>query len=73
MSVTDKATLTVVGAACVVCCVPLIVAAGPVVVAGGAVAAAVGGAAHLVRRAKRNRTVVPQGDHPFAIRLTDAE
>ena len=55
MAGTDKATLTVVGAACVVCCLPLIVAAGPVVVAGGAIAAA-GGATHLARKARRKRT-----------------
>ena len=55
MAGTDKATMTVVGVACVVCCLPLIVAAGPVVVAGGAVAAAATGAAHLTRRAKRRR------------------
>ena len=53
---TDKATLTVIGAACVVCGLPLIAAAGPIVVVGGAAAAAAGGAAHLVRRAKRKHT-----------------
>jgi hypothetical protein len=64
MSRTDKATLTVVGAACVVCCLPLIVAAGPVVVAGGAVAAAAGGVAHLTRRARRKRIGVVARDNP---------
>jgi hypothetical protein len=62
MSGPDKATLTVVGAACVFCCLPLLVAAGPVVVVGGAVAAVAGGAAHLARRTKRTRADVPQQD-----------
>ena len=63
MSGTDKVTMTVVGAGCVVCCLPLIVGAGPVVVAEGAVAAAAGGATHLARRARRKRNEVAR-DNP---------
>lgn len=64
-----KATPTVVGAACVVCCLPLIVATGLVVVAGGAVAAAASGAAHLARRARHKRTEVVSRDNPVGGRL----
>ena len=58
----DKATLTVVGAACLVCCAPLIVAAGPVAAVGGAAAAAAGVATHAVRNIKRRRNEVQRDD-----------
>jgi hypothetical protein len=61
MAATDKATMTVIGAACVVCCLPLIAAAGPVVVASGAIAAAAGGTAHLARRVRRKRAETESG------------
>ncbi len=60
----DRMLLTVAGAACVVCCLPLIVAAGPVVAVGGAVAATAGVAAHAVRRSKRKRIKADPRDNP---------
>jgi len=64
MPATDRTLLTVAGAACVVCCLPLIVAAGPVVAVGGAVAATAGVAAHAVRRSKRKQNVPGPRDNP---------
>ena len=55
---TDKATLAVVGTACVVCCLPLVVAAGPIVAVGGAVATATGAAGLAVRTTRRKRNEV---------------
>lgn len=63
MSKPDRATMTVVAGACVVCCLPLAVAAGPAVVAAGAVAAGAGAIAHAVRRSRRKRGEVVDSDN----------
>jgi hypothetical protein len=57
MSRTDRAAMTVVAGACVVCCLPLAIAAGPAVIAVGAVAAGTSAVAHAVRRTRSKRAV----------------
>ena len=63
---TDKTLMTIAGAACVVCCLPLIVAAGPVIAVGGAVAAGAGVAAHTMRKSKAKRTAEERPSPPQA-------
>jgi Flp pilus assembly protein TadB len=64
MPASDRTLVTVAGAACVVCCLPLIVAAGPVLAVGGAVAVAVAAsvASHAVRTRKRKRIETEPGE-----------
>jgi hypothetical protein len=62
MPASDRTLVTVAGAACVVCCLPLIVAAGPVLAVGGAVAVAVSVASHAVRTRKRKRIETEPGE-----------
>jgi hypothetical protein len=64
VSAPDRTLLTVAGAACVACCLPLIVAAGPVVAVGGVAAATAGVAAHAVRRPKRKEIEAKPRDNP---------
>jgi len=63
MSKADRAAMTVVVGACVVCCVPLAIAVGPVVVAAGAGAAAAGAAAHAISRTRRTRRQAVNSDN----------
>jgi hypothetical protein len=62
MPASDRTLVTVAGAACVVCCLPLIVAAGPVLAVGGVVAVAASVASHAVRTRKRKRIETEPGE-----------